>query len=260
MSITTDAVDAITTITLNRPEKLNAFAGTMREDLLAALRAADHDESCRVIVITGAGRAFCSGGDVGFMRSLQRDRDVDGMRALLDAGRDIIMCIIEMAKPVIASVNGVAAGAGCNLALACDYRIASNQATFGETFVRIGLHPDWGCTWLLPRLVRRSRALEILMSGRIVDAAEALAIGMIDRVVAAADLARETEAVAHAIAAGPPIAISGIKRSLRASEQNDARSQIELETQQQMRAFLSDDAAEGMAAFVEKRAARFEGR
>lgn len=257
--IASTTADRVTTITLNRPEKLNAFAGTMREDFLAALRAAEADAECRVIVVTGAGRAFCSGGDVDFMRGLQREADAAGMRKLLDAGRDIITQIVEMTKPVIASLNGVAAGAGCNLALACDFRIASDQAKLGETFVRIGLHPDWGGTWLLPRLVGRSRALEILMSGRIVDAAEALAIGMVDRVVPAADLARETESLARSIAAGPPIAIAGIKRAVLQSERNDVRTQIELESEHQLRAFASDDAAEGMAAFFEKRPPDYRG-
>lgn len=258
--IASTTADRVTTITLNRPEKLNAFAGTMRDDLLAALRVAENDAECRVVVITGAGRAFCSGGDVDFMRGLQREGNVTGMRKLLDAGRDIITQIVEMTKPVIASVNGVAAGAGCNLALACDYRVASDQAKLGETFVRIGLHPDWGGTWLLPRLVGRSRALEILMTGRIVDAAEALAMGMVDRVVPAADLARETESLARSIAAGPPIAIAGIKRAVVESERNDVRTQIELESEQQLRAFASNDAAEGMAAFFEKRPPNFRGK
>ena len=145
--ITTDTTNAITTITLNRPDKLNAFVGTMREDLLAALKTAEG----RAVVITGAGRAFCAGGDVENMARLQKARDVDAFRNLLDAGRDIVMQIAEMPQPVIASVNGVAAGAGCNLALACDYRIASDEAKLGETFVRIGIHPDWGGTWTLPR-------------------------------------------------------------------------------------------------------------
>jgi len=258
--ILSETTDAVTTITLNRPEKLNAFSGTMREDLLAALRAADADPACRVVVITGAGRAFCAGGDVEFMFGLQKEGDVARFRKLLDAGRDVVTQIAEMAKPVIASVNGIAAGAGCNLALACDYRIASEAAKFGETFVRIGIHPDWGGTWLLPRMIGTGRALEMMMTGRMVDAAEALAIGIVERVVAADALANETTKLAQTIAQGPPLAIAGIKRALVASRTNTLRAQVELESEHQIEAFRSRDAAEGMAAFFEKRVAKFEGR
>jgi 2-(1,2-epoxy-1,2-dihydrophenyl)acetyl-CoA isomerase len=207
--ITTELADRICTITLNRPEKLNAFSGMMREELLDALVVAEHDVECRVVVITGAGRAFCAGGDVDSMSGLRREGNVAAFRKLLDAGGDVILQIAKMEKPLIASVNGIAAGAGCNLALACDYRIASDAAKLGETFVRIGLHPDWGGTWLLPRLVGRSRAAELLMTGRIIDANEAHAIGMIDRVVPAAELAGETAKLAQSIAAAPPIAVAG---------------------------------------------------
>jgi 2-(1,2-epoxy-1,2-dihydrophenyl)acetyl-CoA isomerase len=253
--ITTASADSVTTITLDRPDKLNAFSGTMREDLLAALRNAEG----RVIVLTGAGRAFCAGGDVDYMAGLQKECDVQAFRKLLDAGRDLVTTIASLDKPVIASVNGVAAGAGCNLALACDYRIASDSAKFSESFVKIGLHPDWGGTWLLPRLIGRGAALEMLMTGRMVDATEALHLGLVDRVVPAAELASETERLARAIASGPPIAIAGIKRALRQSEKNDLRTQIELESEHQLAAFRSKDAAEGMAAFFEKRAAKFSG-
>lgn len=256
MPIVTTTQENITTITLDRPEKLNAFAGTMRADLLAALRAAEG----RVVVLTGAGRAFCAGGDVELMSRLQKERDVESFRKLLDAGREIVTQIASMPQPVIAAVNGVAAGAGCNLALACDYRIASEQARLGQTFVRIGIHPDWGGTWTLPRLVGTSRAMEIMMTGRMVDAAEALAIGMVDRVVAAGELTSETETLARTIAAGPPIAIAGIKRALAASRTNGLREQIDLESEHQLRAFASADAAEGMAAFHEKRAPGFRGQ
>jgi len=258
--IRSETYDHVTTITLDRPEKLNAFSGTMREDLLSALRAADNDSSCRVVVITGAGRAFCAGGDVAYMSGLQKEANVDAFRKLLDAGRDVVTQIAEMAKPVIASINGIAAGAGCNLALACDYRIASETAKLAETFVRIGMHPDWGGTWFLPRLVGAGRAMEILMTGRMVDATEALAIGMIDRVVTAEELLEQTAGLARTIALGPPMAIADIKRALVASRTNGLRAQVELESDHQTRAFLSNDAGEGMAAFFEKRAAKFEGR
>ena len=258
MFIETNVDGGVATVTLSRPDKLNAFTGTMREDLLAALRACQNEPAVRVVVITGAGRAFCAGGDVEFMSGLQKSGDVASFRRLLDAGREVILQIASSPKPVIASINGVAAGAGCNLALACDYRIASPHAKLSESFVKIGLHPDWGGTWLLPRLVGRSRAAEILMTGRMVDAAEALAIGMIDRV--ATDLAEETRQLATAIAAAPPLAIAGIKRALNAAERNDLAAQIDLESEHQLRCFSSADAAEGMAAFFEKRPAAFSGR
>jgi 2-(1,2-epoxy-1,2-dihydrophenyl)acetyl-CoA isomerase len=243
--------DAIATITLNRPEKLNAFSGTMREELLDALRACASDQAIRVVVITGAGRAFCAGGDVEFMRDLQQRDDVETFRKLLDAGRDIVLQIASMAKPVIAAVNGVAAGAGCNLALACDYRIASESAKFSQSFVKIGLHPDWGGTWLLPRIVGRSRAFELLATGRAVDAAEALALGMVDRV--AEDLAAETEAFARALASASPIAIGGIKRALAVSGRNELREQLELEAAHQVACFQSEEAKAKIAAFGARR-------
>jgi|SRR5215212_686066 len=242
--------EGVATVTLNRPEKLNAFTGTMREDLLAALHSCESNEDVRVVVITGAGRAFCAGGDVEFMSELQQRGDTAAFRKLLDAGRDVVLQIVTMEKPVIASINGVAAGAGCNLALACDYRIASDQAKLGETFVRIGLVPDWGGTWLLPRLVGRSRALEIAMTGRMVAAAEAVAIGMIDRITA--DLAAETKALAGAIAVSPPLAVAAIKRTLNAADHNDLRAQLELEAEQQMRCFESDEAKQRIAAFTRR--------
>lgn len=244
--------DAIATVTLNRPDKLNAFIGAMREDLLETLRACEHDADVRVVVITGAGRAFCAGGDVDFMSGLQQNGDLAGFRALLDAGQEVILQIASMAKPVIAAVNGVAAGAGCNLALACDYRIASDQAKLSESFIRIGLHPDWGGTWLLPRLVGRGRALELCASGRMVEAAEALAIGMVDRVVPADDLAAETEALARTFAAASPVALSAIKRALQVSESNDLASQLELEAEHQMACFQSEEAKAKIAAFARK--------
>ena len=241
--------NAIATITLNRPEKLNAFAGTMREDLVSALRTVERDANCHVVVITGAGRAFCAGGDVEFMRDLQQRRDVETFSKLLQAGGEIVMQIVQMLKPVIASINGIAAGAGCNLALACDYRIASDQAKLGESFVRIGLHPDWGGTWLLPRIVGRSKALELMMTGRMVDAAEALAIGMIDRV--ASDLASETQKLARSFADAPPTLLGDIKSALNSTR--DLRAQLELEAANQLRAFQSKESAERINAFFEKR-------
>jgi enoyl-CoA hydratase/carnithine racemase len=216
------------------------------------LRSAENDPDTRVVVLTGAGRAFCAGGDVDFMSQLQQRGDLSAFRALLDAGSAVILQIASMAKPVIASVNGIAAGAGCNLALACDYRIASDAAKFSESFIRIGLHPDWGGTWLLPRLVGRGRALELCATGRAVDAAEALSIGMIDRVVPAAELATETEKLAQTFAAASPIALADIKRALAAAETNDLQAQLGLEAEHQMECFQSEEAKARIAAFAKK--------
>lgn len=251
MFIDTRIENGVATITLNRPDKLNAFTGTMREDLLDALQTCERDEGVRVVVITGAGRAFCAGGDVEFMATLQASNDVTSFRKLLDAGRDIILQIATMPKPVIAAINGVAAGAGCNLALACDLRIAAESAKLSESFVKIGLHPDWGGTWLLPRLVGRSRAFELLASGRMVEASEALAIGMVDRVVA--DLSAETEKLAQSLAAAAPLAVAGIKRALSASDHNDLRAQLELEADHQTGCFQSEEARTKIAAFAAKK-------
>jgi 2-(1,2-epoxy-1,2-dihydrophenyl)acetyl-CoA isomerase len=253
MSIDSTTAGRVTTITLNRPEKLNAFSGTMREDLLAALELAEADDNCGVVVITGAGRAFCAGGDVEFMSGLRERGDVAGLQKLLAAGAAIVTRVVSMSKPVVAAINGVAAGAGCNLALACDYRLASDAAKLAESFVRIGLHPDWGGTWLLPRLVGRARAVELMLTGRAIDAAEALAIGMVDRVAPAAAFQDEVATLARTFAEAPPIAAAGIKQALRESERNDLRAQLALESEHQIAAFRSADAAERMAAFLKKK-------
>lgn len=254
-----DRRDGVATITLNRPDKLNAFAGTMREQLLDALHAANDDET-RAVVITGAGRAFCSGGDIETMVQLRREGDVEGFRKLLAAGAAIVTRIRSFRVPVIASVNGVAAGAGCNLALACDYRIGASSARFGQSFARIGLVPDWGGTWLLPRLIGESRAIELMTSGRLVNAAEALELGMLDKVVPDESLSAETDSLAATIAQGAPLAIDAIKTLVRASAANDLESQLAREADAQVEMFTSTDAGEGLAAFLEKRRARFSGR
>ena len=253
------AENGVGRILLNRPEKLNAFAGTMREELISVLEQVRDDRTLRVVVITGAGRGFCAGGDVEYMSGLQKRAAVDEFRPLLEAGRRIITLIREIEIPFIASINGVAAGAGCNLALACDYRLASSKAKLGETFTKIGIHPDWGGTFFLPRLVGTSKALELMITGRLVEAAEALSIGMVDRVVEPDTLQQVTSELAAAFAAAPPIAVRGIKRALEATRTNLLGEQIDLETKHQIEAFLSSDAAEGMGAFFEKRVPLFRG-
>ena len=250
MLIETTTDGPVARITLNRPEKLNAFTGTMREDLLAALESCESDDAVRTVAITGAGRAFCAGGDVAFMSGLQSRNDTATFRRLLDAGRDIVLRITSMSKPVIAAINGVAAGAGCNLALACDYRIASETVKMSQSFVRIGLQPDWGGTWLLPRLVGRSKALELMMTGRTVEATEALALGLVDQVVPHADFEDAVANLATTLAEAPPVAARSIKRALTQTDREDLEAQLELEAQQQIECFLSDESKEKVARFL----------
>jgi enoyl-CoA hydratase/carnithine racemase len=156
----------IATITLNRPEKLNAFLGHMRRDLAEALERAASATDVRVVVITGAGRGFCAGADVGYMAELIERNDVEEFTRLLGAGRRVLTAIREMTKPVIASINGPAYGAGFNLALCCDLRIASESASFSQSFVKVGLHPDWGGTYFLPRIVPTNLACEMRLMPR----------------------------------------------------------------------------------------------
>lgn len=248
------------TITLNRPDKLNAFAGRMREEMADAVRSMAADDAVRVLVVTGAGRAFCAGADISYMQQLLATGDREAFSALVDAGRSVVTTIRETTKPVIASVNGPAAGGGANLALACDLRIASDRASIGQTFTRIGLHPDWGGTYFLPRLVGPAKALELIFTGEMVDAAEALRLGLFNRVVPHARLADETAALARTLADKPPLALAAAKRAIYASDGVGLAAMLDVELAHQLECFASDDAREGLNAFLEKRTASFCGR
>src|SRR3954468_21842895 len=187
----------IVRITLNRPERLNALAGYMRRDLAEALEEAGSDPHVRVIVLGGEGRAFCAGGDVHYMAELVERGDSEEFARLLGAARRVILAIRHMTKPVIASINGPAAGAGFNLALACDLRIASSDATFAQSFVKIGFHPDWGGTYFLPRMTQSNIACEMFFLGDAIDAQRALQLGLINSVVAPDQLEAETRKLAE---------------------------------------------------------------
>lgn len=254
-----DVTDAIGTVTLNRPDKLNAFFGTMRDEIAAALEELAAREDVRVVVITGRGRAFCAGADVGYMADLLERGAYDEANLLVTAGRRVIRSIIEMPKPVIAALNGPAAGGGANMALACDLRIASERAAIGQTFNRIGLAPDWGGSWLVPRLVGRARAAELFFLAEMVDASEAERIGLVNRVVPHDDLEDTVSDLAARLAAKPALPLALAKQALRRSLSVDLDEMLDFEVRAQDEAFRSADALEGTRAFVEKREPRFGG-
>lgn len=249
--------EQIATITLDRPEVMNAFGGTMREDLLACLERAAGDPRVRCLIITGAGKAFCAGGDVASMAELQARDDTSVLTQRMQGAAKVVSFIRAIPKPVIAAVNGAAAGAGMNLALACDLRYAAASAKFSEAFIRIGLIPDWGGHFLLTELVGPARALELIMSGERIDAAEAERIGIVNACFNDADFADEVRGKARVFAAAPAEAIAAIKQGVRRAMQGSLEDTLEYELKAQQRVFLSADAREGMRAFLEKRAPRF---
>lgn len=247
---------AVAILTLNRPNKLNALDADILRALQAALLDARDDSGVRCVVLTGAGRGFSAGADLS-AAAADPDRDV---RALL-ASRyaPIIQLIRTMEKPVIAAVNGVAAGAGLSLALACDMRVCADTATFILAFVRIGLVPDAGATYFLPRLVGMARAAEMAMLGDTVSAADAERTGLVNRSVPADALMDETLQLAARLARGPR-SVGLIKRALNLSLTSDLSAQLQHEEDLQGLAAASDDSAEGLVAFLEKRETRFTGR
>jgi 2-(1,2-epoxy-1,2-dihydrophenyl)acetyl-CoA isomerase len=253
--------DGIATLTLNRPERLNALGGTLRQDLHDALTRAGADPEVRVMVVTGAGKGFCSGGDVKAMGEAKAGQRERPLLEKIAPGRDrTLLAMREAPQPIIAAVNGAAAGAGMNLALGCDLRIASTAAKFTQAFVKRGLHPDWGGTYFLPRVVGMAKACEMIFTGEVIDAAEALRLGIVSRVVAPEELLPTAYEVARRIAAGPPVAIRLAKRSLYANEDLDLRGALQMETMAQNICFETEDATEGIRAFGEKRAPIFKGR
>jgi 2-(1,2-epoxy-1,2-dihydrophenyl)acetyl-CoA isomerase len=250
---------AVATLRLNRPAKLNALDTDVSRALLQALLRAGDDKSVRAVVVTGTGRAFCAGGDIEYMRGVRERKSVPEMEQMLGIGKEICLAVAAMPKVVIAAVNGPAAGAGMSLALACDLRIASEQASFTNAFAKVGLYPDFGATFFLPRLVGWARAAELFYTGRTVSAAEAYELGMVSRVSTPEKFEEETRKLAEQMAAGPPLAYRDVKRTLIGDAQRELERAIEEENRLQIHCFLSEDCAEGFAAFLEKRAPVFRG-
>ena len=259
-TIQLDIKGNVAVITLNRPASLNALNTKVGQEFQSAVNEVT-SSGARAIVLTGAGRAFCAGGD---LREMQNMAERDGrVEAFFDEPlrmlNECILLIRNTSLPFIAAVNGAASGGGCNLALACDLVIAGEGARFNQAFIKIGLVPDCGGTFILPRLVGWKRATELLMTGDVVNARDALEMGMINAVVPDEELMAQAMALAERLAQAPTVAIGHIKRLLEASANNDYGEQLELERETQIEAGKTKDFREGVAAFIEKRAARFAG-
>jgi 2-(1,2-epoxy-1,2-dihydrophenyl)acetyl-CoA isomerase len=252
--------DSVCLLTLNRPDRLNALTVEVAKDFKAAIAEAI-ERGARAIVLTGAGRAFCAGGD---LREMQEIAKQDGrVEAFFDEPlrllNEAIVLIRETPVPFIAAVNGVASGGGCNLALACDLVIAAESARFNQAFIKIGLTPDCGGTFMLPRLVGWKRATELLFTGELVSAKAAAEMGMINSVTPDDELMSRAMAMAEKLAQAPTAAIAEIKKLLEASATNDLRSHLDLERETQIESGKTKDFVEGVSAFLEKRPPRFVG-
>ena len=256
----------IATLTLNRPEKLNAIDARMTQELIAALDEVDADGEVRVLIVTGAGRGFCSGADVGGMAGgrggeSSAPRSAEDIRQGLTQGAGrIIPKLQKMQKPTIAMVNGAAVGAGFDIALACDLRVGSENARFMNAFVRIGLFPGFGGTWLYPRVMGLGKALEYLFTGDFMEAQEAEKLGVLNHLVPASELENETRALARRIADGPPIAIRLMKLQVYKGLEMDLETALQVAAACETITLTSEDHREGVAAFREKRKPRYRGR
>jgi 2-(1,2-epoxy-1,2-dihydrophenyl)acetyl-CoA isomerase len=251
-----EAADGVLLLTLDRPDSLNALDRRLKEELREALHAAAEDPEVRAIILTGSGRAFCAGQD---LKERQEADAPDLGSEIREHYIPIILAMRRIEKPIIGAINGVAAGAGCSLALACDIRIAAEGASFIQVFGRVGLVPDSGSTWFLPRLIGHARAAEMIFSTEPVDAHLAERIGLVNHVVPAGRLLDDARAIGVRLAAAAPLALGLAKRALNFALEHDLESTLDLEAELQTQAGRSADHAEGVAAFVEKRPPHFTG-
>jgi 2-(1,2-epoxy-1,2-dihydrophenyl)acetyl-CoA isomerase len=256
-----DVDGAVATVRLNNPEKLNALSPTLTRELLEAMEQLGKDPDVRAVVVTGEGRGFCAGADLGALQEPYLTGQRPQLSTFLrDGYHRLIPLFTQAPKPVIAAVNGVAAGAGVSLALACDLRVAADGASFGMAFVRIGLVPDSGVSYFLPRAVGLAKALELSITGDRIDAATALSFGMVTSVVPAEQVVSEAQALARRLAEMPTVTIGLIKRLLHGAAHLPISEALELEADLQDQAAATEDHIEGVLAFLQKRPAAFTGR
>jgi 2-(1,2-epoxy-1,2-dihydrophenyl)acetyl-CoA isomerase len=252
--------DGVATLTFNRPERMNALSTPIMEGLLHGLPRLAGDPAVRVIVLTGAGRAFCAGGDVKSMAEGGERRSAAEATAHLRSRMEVSRILHELPKPTIAMINGPAAGAGLAFALACDLRIAGASARLVTAFVKVGLSGDFGGSFFLTRLVGTAKARELYFTGRPVDAEEALSLGLVNRVVADDQLSDATMELARSLAQGPQVAISLMKRNMNCAESGGLAELLDIEAANMVQAARTEDHREAAKAFVEKRAPVFVGR
>ncbi len=253
-----EVTDGVATITLHRPERRNAINSRMASELVSAVGALDADPEVRCVVVTGAGASFCSGGDVKEMGEIvagRRKMEKDIVRHFSEP----VLKFWDIPKPIIASINGDAVGGGLSLALACDLRVAARRARFGMAFVRVGLMPDLGGTYLLPRVVGPAKALELMFTGELFSADEALRLGVVHRVVEDGDLEKEARALAERLARGPTRALGKMKMALLRPERPLFEARLQAEFEGQVELGESGDFREGVSAFLQKREPKFKG-
>lgn len=255
-----DLTDGVATVTLNRPEVLNAFSTPMQRELAAVIARLADDSAVRAVVLTGAGRAFCAGGDIGEMEGAADPTPLASRNKLHRMLTSVLMPLVRLEKPVIAAVNGVAAGAGMNLALAADITLVAEQARFSQAFVKVGLVPDTGGLYLLTRLIGLNRAKELCFTGRMLDAREALELGLVNQVVAADELMPRAKALAQELARGATAAIGLTKSLLNVAPTATLEEMAEFESYALAVVLSTEDHREGIRAFREKRAPQFRGR